>query len=89
MTKLKNSNCDKTKKATKLKKLKQQQNSKTQIVIKPKNWNCDKTQKVKFWQNLKKVFCKNNLTPQQPMRCTPGNFLRSCDVFKEQINNRF
>ena len=42
MTKLKNSNCDKTQK------LKLLSNSKTQIVRKLKNPNGDKTQKLKF-----------------------------------------
>ena len=45
MTKLNNSNCDKTQK------LKLWQNSKTQIVTKLKNSNCYKTQNCKFWQN--------------------------------------
>ena len=40
VTKLKNSSCVKTK-------IKWQQNSKTQIVIKPDNSNCDQTQKLK------------------------------------------
>ena len=48
--------------------------------------NCDK-KKLKLWQNsiydktLKESFNKNNLTPQQPMRCTQGSVLWSCNVF--------
>ena len=47
VTKIKNSNCDKTQK------LKLWTNSKTQIVtkLKKKETNCDKTQKLKLWQD--------------------------------------
>ena len=47
VTRLKNSNYDKTQK------LKLWQNAKTQIAMKLKNTNCDKTQKLKIWQNSK------------------------------------
>ena len=55
--KLKNSNCDETKKNSncdETQNLKLWQNSETQIVTKLKNSNCDKTQimtKVELWQN--------------------------------------
>ena len=66
-----------------------------QIVTKLKKYNfhktnknnCQKTKKVKLWQNsvydesLTESFSKNNLTPWQPMRCTLGSALRSCDVW--------
>ena len=45
VTKIKNSNCDKTQK------LKLWQNSKTQIATKLENLNCDKTKKSELWQN--------------------------------------
>ena len=84
VTKLYDSNWDKTQIATKLK---YQQNSKTPIVIKKekkiKRWQNDKTQirtKLIFWQNLKILFLKNNLTPRQPMRCTLGRHLQSYHV---------
>ena len=48
VTKLKNSNCDKTQILTKLK---NSNCDKTQIVTKLINLNCDKTQKLKLWQN--------------------------------------
>ena len=65
VTKLKSSNCDKSK----------------------KNLSCDKTQNIKLGQlekNLivtklkspKESFSKNNLTPQQQMRCSIGSVLR-------------
>jgi hypothetical protein len=50
VTKLENSNYDKTKK------LKMWQNSKTQNVTKLKNSNCDKTWKMKEEKNFKSVF---------------------------------
>ena len=50
ITKLKNSNCDKTQK------LKLWQNSKTWIVTKLKKSNCDKNQKLKWGQNSKTEF---------------------------------
>ena len=94
MTKQKKSNCDKTEKlkwwpnwkiciVTKLKthsektlKLKLWQNSKTEIMTKLKNSNSN--QKNNFWT---KFFLKNNLTPQQLMRCVRGSYSRSRDVF--------
>ena len=61
MTKLKNSNCDKTKKLKLWKnpKLKLLQNSKPQIVTKLKKSNCDKTQNLELWKNSK---CSNSDT---------------------------
>ena len=50
----------------------------------PKNLNYEKNQFltiINSWQNFKKSFGKNNLTPQQLMRCTQGRALRSCNVF--------
>ena len=41
------------------------------------NSKCEKIQKLNY---LKESFSKNNLTPGQPMRCTQGSLLRSCDV---------
>ena len=70
MWQLENWSCDQTQK------LKLWPNSKTKIVTKLKNLNCDKTQFL-----TKKSFCKNNLTPQQLMRCSHGSVLRSRDVF--------
>ena len=67
MTKLNNSNCEKT-----------QQLKLWQL----KKSNCDITQKVKLWQNsiydksLKESFSKNNLTPRQRMECSLGSVLR-------------
>ena len=84
VTKLKNLNSNKTKK------LELGQNSTwsltnfknsncykylTQIVTKLNSSNWDKTQKLKFW---KQFFVKNNLTPQQLMRCIWGSHLISC-----------
>ena len=42
----------------------------------PKNSNFDNTQ----FQNLKRSFSKNNLTPQKLMRCSLGILLGSCNV---------
>ena len=53
--------------------------SKTQIVIKLKI----KFWQLNFWLNLKQYFGKNNLTPLQPMICTLGSVLRSCNVFNK------
>ena len=55
------------------------------MVTKLKNSNGDisKNQnvtKLNFRQNSKKSLVRNNLTPGQPMRCTQGSLLRSCDV---------
>ena len=73
--KLKNPSCDKTK-----------------ILPKFKNLNCDKPQKLKLgqpilWHSMKKSFVKNNLTPQQLMRCTLSSNLRSCYVTIVSYNN--
>ena len=57
LTKLTNSNCDKTQKP------KLWQNSKTQIVTKLNNLNCDKTQKLKMWQ-ITKMQTVTNLKTQ-------------------------
>ena len=54
MTKLQNSNCDKTPKLKLWKKKKKSNFDKTQIVTKLNNSKCDKTQivaKLKLWQN--------------------------------------
>ena len=58
VTKLRNSNCDKTQKLKLWQNSNTQivtkvENSETEIVTKLKNSNCDKTQKLKFWQNSK------------------------------------
>ena len=70
------------------------ESSKTQIVTKHKNSNCDKTQnsnsdktlnlkswQLNSWQNFKKSFSKNNLTPWQRIKCTLETVLRSRNVF--------
>ena len=93
LTKHKNWKCDKSKTQIVIK-TKLWENSKTQVVTKRKNSNCDKTQnsnrdktqklkswQLHFWQNLKECFGENNFTPRQPMSCTLGSVLRSCDVF--------
>ena len=83
MTKITNSNCDKTLKLKlwqnsktqiliKFKKITFLQNSKTQIVTKLKNTNYVETQKLKFWQNsisdqIYKFFGKNILKLWRPM----------------------
>ena len=91
VTKLNNSNCDKTQ----LKlwqnsenliftKLKLWEKKKKKIVIKLKTSNCDTAQfitKLNIWQNFKKNIIMNNLTPWQPMRFTQGNVLQSCNDF--------
>ena len=95
-TKLKNLNCNKTQKLElgqnstesltnfqisnfdEIQQLKLRQNSTTQNVTKLKNSNCDKTQQLRVTD---KSFVKNNLTPQQPMRCIRGSHLRSRDFF--------
>ena len=69
MTKLKNTNCDKTQKIKLLQKSKAQivtklknsmwRNFKTQIVTKLKNSNCDKTQKIKLLPNSKNQIVTN------------------------------
>ena len=46
----------------------------TKKLTKLKKSYSDKTQLKK---NFKKCFGKNNLTPQQPMRCTQGILLQS------------
>ena len=54
-------------------------------VHKTKKNNCQKTKKNQIVPNsvydesLTESFSKNNLTPWQPMRCTLGSALRSCD----------
>ena len=81
MTKLKNSNCDKTKK--------------NPIVTKPKNSNFYKTKKFNFNKTITQIvtkvivsemtvvevtvvkvtyFSKDMFTPQQPMRCSRCSF---------------
>ena len=52
---------------------------KIQIVTKIKNLNSDK--KNNFWQNVKKSFGKKNLTPWQPVRCTPGSVPQCRNAF--------
>ena len=49
--------------------------NKTQIVITLKNSMSEKG------KNPKKYFGKNNLTPQQLMRCTWCSLLKSCNIF--------
>ena len=68
----------------KTQKLKYQQKSKTQILIKLKISNCDKTQIPNFdhsnseeEKNFTQSIGKNNLTPQQPMRYTLNSLLIS------------
>ena len=89
--KLKNPNPDKTQVVTKLKLW---QNSNFDKI--KKNSNCDKTQKLKMWQlvllqiliyeekkkNVKGYFNKNILAPWQPMRCSLGSVLKSCNIFQ-------
>ena len=48
------------------------------------NSNCEREKthsQNSISDKTKKKFGKNNLTPQQLMRCTLGSVLRSCDVF--------
>ena len=79
MTKLKNSNCDKTQIVRKSLKLK---SDKTQIVTKVGNSNFDKTQKLKLWQNLKtkigtKLEICKNLNLWRPKKLKKGLLVRT------------
>ena len=71
---------------TKLKKIKLQQNSKSQIV----------TVVIMTVVTLAVVtvvivayFSKNNSTPRQPMSCSPGSFLQFCFCYSSQISSKY
>ena len=66
--------------SNKSQKLKFLQNSTTQIVTKLKNL-IPTIQIRKKKKKSKHSFGKNNLTPQQPMKCTRGSVLISCNAF--------
>ena len=86
MTKLKNSNCDKTQNVTKLKNSNCVKTKNKLNVLTLEDSNCEKTKKSNFEKTKKNQVtvtevintffcCKNNFTPQQPMRCCQGHFL--------------
>ena len=75
--KLKNWNCDKTQIATELKTSNINQTEETKIVIKLKKLKLDQTLKLNFDKGSTSCFGNNDLTPQQPMRCTLDSL---CDL---------
>ena len=77
VTKLKNSNCDKTQK------LKLWQKPKTQIVIKIKSLNVNKNQIVVIVTSLS----KNNLTPWKPIRCSCGQLFAILAMFNKALTD--
>ena len=73
----KNWNCDKTQIATELKTSNINQTEETKIVIKLKKLKLDQTLKLNFDKGSTSCFGNNDLTPQQPMRCTLDSL---CDL---------